>query len=961
MTVAIGQQGYVFESVEGDLMDTRIYRLQNGLTVYLSPNKEKPRVQAYIAVRTGSRNDPSETTGLAHYLEHIMFKGSTSFGTVNYAEEKPYLDQIEAKYEIYRTLKDSGRRKNCYREIDSLSQLASRYFIPNEYDKMMASIGAQGSNAYTSFDVTNYLEDIPSNEIENWLRIESERFQNMVIRGFHTELEAVYEEYNIYTAMDEENASNAFLALAFPGHPYGTQTTIGTQEHLKNPSITNIKNYFSRYYVPNNVAICMAGDFDPDDVIPLVDRYFGTWKPNPALSRPEYPAIEPDKTVRDSIVWGKESESLLMGWRFKGAADLQSDTLDVIAKMLANGKAGLFEINLEQQMKALGVSCFNLALKDYSVLWLHGTPKSGQPLEELRDLIAGEISKLRTGDFPDDLLPSVVANMKLEYYQSLLSNENRADMFVDAFINGKEWRDVVGKLERVSKLKKSDIVTFANTHFKDNYFCVFKKQGEAVPVKKIEKPAITPIPANRELSSAFLNEMNMRNVKPIEPRFVDFQRDMSVLPLKGKTKGNVMHSSLLYKHNNDDGLFSLSFVYPLGTENIKGLDLIPEYLYYIGTDKKTSADIKQAFYRLACNYSVRVSSDEVRINLTGLNENLKAALQLLEEFLHHAHGDSVSYGKFVELMKKSREDAKKDQRDNFTYLRNYGIYGDYNPKRNTFSNRELESAGPRTLLDMLKQVLSMPHDILYFGPSPQQHIVSLLAKVHKTATRPQDIPEAHKYIAQPTQCNEIYFAPYDAQNIYMMQYHNEKRSWNPEEAALKAVFNEYFGGSMNSVVFQELREARALAYSASAYYNQPVKASEPESFYTYIISQNDKMIDCITTFNQILDTIPQSETAVEIAKQSLKKTLESRRVTREAVLNSYLSARRMGIDYDINKRIYEQLPTITLSDLVEFERTNMSEKPLRYIILGKEEELDLKALEKTGQVKRLTTDEIFGF
>ena len=169
MMLTAHAKDYKYQTVPGDKMNTRIYTLDNGLKVYLSVNKEKPRIQTYIAVRTGSRNDPAETTGLAHYLEHIMFKGTRTFGTSDYAAEAPLLDAIEAKYEVYRRITDTQQRKDCYREIDSLSQLAAQYFIPNEYDKLMASIGAQGTNAYTSNAVTCYVEDIPANEVENWL------------------------------------------------------------------------------------------------------------------------------------------------------------------------------------------------------------------------------------------------------------------------------------------------------------------------------------------------------------------------------------------------------------------------------------------------------------------------------------------------------------------------------------------------------------------------------------------------------------------------------------------------------------------------------------------------------------------------------------------------------------------------------------------------------------------------
>ena len=271
LPLSLSAKDYKYATVPGDLMQTRIYTLDNGLKVYISVNQEKPRIQTFIAVRTGSKNDPSETTGLAHYLEHLMFKGTKQFGTNNPQAEAPLLDEIEKRYEEYRLVTDPELRRQKYHEIDSISQLAAQYFIPNEYDKLMAAIGAEGSNAYTSNDVTCYTEDIPSNEVENWAKIQSDRFKNMVIRGFHTELEAVYEEYNIGLSSDQRKLFYTISKMLWPNHPYGTQTTIGTQEHLKNPSIVNIKNYFNKWYVPNNVAICMAGDLDPEKAIALID------------------------------------------------------------------------------------------------------------------------------------------------------------------------------------------------------------------------------------------------------------------------------------------------------------------------------------------------------------------------------------------------------------------------------------------------------------------------------------------------------------------------------------------------------------------------------------------------------------------------------------------------------------------------------------------------------------------
>ncbi|MBQ1611769.1 MAG: insulinase family protein, partial [Muribaculaceae bacterium] len=408
----------------GDATATQCYTLSNGLKVFLSVNPQSPRITAHIAVRTGSRNDPAETTGLAHYLEHLMFKGTKQFGTSNYAAEKPLLDTIEARYEQYRKVTDPALRKKLYHEIDSISQLAAQYNIPNEYDKLMTGIGGIGTNAYTSTDVTCYTEDIPANEVDRWARIQSDRFRNMVIRGFHTELEAVYEEYNIGIAKDQWKFFDAMNAKMFPTHPYGTQTTIGTQEHLKNPSITNIKNYFNNYYCPNNVAICMAGDMNPTEVIAILERYFGDWKPNYSMTRPEFPALKPLTAPVDTTVVGQEAEFMALGWRFGAGNALQTDTMDVVADLLSNGTAGLMDLDLNQTHEVMMSGAYSDMMTDYSMLMLIGYPNEGQTLEEVREKLLAEVDKLRRGDFDDDLLPSVVNNAKLGYLRSLDSNRS---------------------------------------------------------------------------------------------------------------------------------------------------------------------------------------------------------------------------------------------------------------------------------------------------------------------------------------------------------------------------------------------------------------------------------------------------------------------------------------------------------------------------------------------------------
>ena len=943
-----------YESVNGDPMQTRIYTLDNGLKVYLSVNKEEPRIQTYIAVRTGSKNDPAETTGLAHYLEHLMFKGTKQFGTTDPEAEAPLLDEIEQRYEEYRTITDEATRKQKYHEIDSVSQLAAKYFIPNEYDKLMAAIGSQGSNAFTSNDVTCYVEDIPSNEIENWAKVQADRFQNMVIRGFHTELEAVYEEYNIGLSSDGNKQYEALLAKLFPTHPYGTQTTIGTQQHLKNPSITNIKNYFAKWYVPNNVAICMAGDFDPDKTLEILKKYFGEWKAGEDVTQPTFPELEPLTQSVDTTVVGLEAENIWLGWRSDKASSLQNDTLELVSAVLYNGKAGLLDIDLNQEMKVMDAGAFAEPMLDHGFFLLAGQPKEGQSLDEVKELLLGEINKLKCGDFDEDLLLSALNNKKLDDLRSLDHNSARVSKMLNAFVNGIEWQQLVGQKNRLEKITKQELVDFANRFFTDGYVTVYKRQGEDTTQKKIDKPAITPIPTNRDLVSQFVKDIQEAEVKPIEPQFLDYKKDLSFFTTQ---KG----LPVIYKQNTENGLFELQFRYEFGQEDDNRYDVAANYIDYLGTDKLSAAQVKHQFYKMACNYAISVNADAITIGLSGLAEYMPDALALLEDLLHNAKVDEEAYQQMVGLILKNRQDQKSEQRSCFTMLGQYALYGPHNAMRDNMTEQQLRETNPQELLDLLKNISQYEHQVLYYGPIAEEKLDGCLSDLHHTEKDLKPVLEGKPYELQTITEPEVIIAPYDAKNIYMRMFVNEGRQTNLDEHATIELFNEYFGGGMNGVVFQEMREARGLAYNAMAYYLTPAKKGQPEYFLTHIITQNDKMMDCVKQFREILDKMPASEAAFQIAKDALTKRLASQRTTKFGVIRAYISDKRQGFDFDVDKKIYEDLQNLTLQDIEGFEQANIAGKTGRYVILGNEKELDMVSLGQIAPIRRISLEEIFGY
>lgn len=955
MSSCSSQKKYGYETVPNDPLKARIYTLDNGLKVYLTVNKETPRIQTFIAVRVGGKNDPAETTGLAHYFEHLMFKGTDKYGTQDYAAEKPLLDQIEQQFEIYRQTTDEAERKAIYHTIDSLSYEASKYAIPNEYDKLMAAIGSSGSNAYTWYDQTVYQEDIPSNQIENWAKIQADRFENNVIRGFHTELEAVYEEKNMSLTRDNSKVQEAIFSSLFPKHPYGTQTVLGTQENLKNPSITNIKNYYKQWYVPNNMAICMSGDLDPDETIALIDKYFGGLKPNPELPKLNLPKEDPITAPVVKEVLGPDAESVALAWRFPGLASKDFEVLQVVSQVLYNGKAGLIDLDLNQQQKVLNSYGYPMGLADYSAFILGGLPKQGQTLEEVKDLLLNEIKKLRAGEFDEKMLQANINNFKLYELQSMESNEGRADIFVNSFINGTNWKDEVTAIDRMAKLTKEDIVAFADKYLKeDNYAVVYKKQGKDPNEKKMTKPEITPIVSNRDVASPFLTSIQENAVRPIEPVFLDFKKDMSQLTAKSDIP-------VLYKQNTTNDLFQLIYVFDMGNNNDKALGTAFDYLEYLGTSDMTPEELKSEFYRLACTFYVSPGNERTYVVLSGLNENMPAAMQLFEKLLADAQVNKEAYNNLVGDILKARADAKLNQGQNFSRLMNYAMYGPKSPATNLLTEAELASMNPQKLVDRIHNQNNYKHRILYYGPSSSKDLLATIDQYHQVPATLKDIPAGNEFSYLETPATKVLVAPYEAKQIYMAQISNLDKKYDPAIEPTRELYNEYFGGGMNSIVFQEMRETRGLAYSAWAGIMPPSYLKYPYTIRTQIATQNDKMIDAVNTFNDIINNMPESEAAFKLAKEGLINRMRTDRIIKSDIIWTYINAQDLGQSVDPRIKLYNDVQTMTLKDIVDFQKEWVKGRTYVYCILGDKKDLDMNKLKAVGPIEELTQEQIFGY
>lgn len=948
------QKQYTYKTFNNDPMGVREYTLDNGLKVYMSVYKDAPRIQTYVAVRAGSKNDPSTTTGLAHYLEHMLFKGTQKLGTTDWEKEGPIIQQIEDLFEVYRMFDDSATRAVIYHKIDSLSYEASKISVANEYDKAMTAIGSKGTNAFTSNDYTMYVENIPSNQLETWAMVQGDRFQNMVLRLFHTELEAVYEEKNISLAKDGRKTNEMMMAALFPHHPYGQQTTLGTIEHLKNPSMRNIRNYFAQYYVPNNMCVAMAGDFDPDEAIRIIDKYMGCWKPG---NVPEFHKV-PEAPITSPIVrtvTGLDPENITIAYRIDaGNGSHEALLASLLDQVMSNGKCGLIDLNINQQQKCMGAYAYTYALNDYIAYVFGGRPLQGQSLDDVKDLLLQQVELVKQGKFEEWLLEAAINNVEYTIQKMAESNDSRARQMAYAFVQHQSWDEICNEINELRKISKQDLVAFANKVFREGaYTVVYKRQGTPDPIVKVTKPAITPIEVNRDKTSDFLAEIKSHQVTPIEPVFVDFNKDMQ------KTK-QANGSELLYVKNNENSTFSLNYYFDFGSDADKTIDLAADLLDYLGTSKHTVDQLNEEFFRLACDYSLSVSNKTISVHIGGLSKNMEKAMALVEEIFSDVQPNDEALQSLVERIIKGRKDNKSNQQNAFRALTQYAMYGENSSFLDVLTDQELRAYNSQQLVDAIRGLFAYKHRVLYYGDASIDQVKATVTKIHKTPKSLKKVPANKKRQPVAVGGNQVLFCHYDAKNSYVNEYFRGGK-YDVKLLPQVSLYNEYFGGSMNAIVFQELREKRSLAYNASAYYSQ---TGEKDGYFfdqAQVVTQNDKLGDALAAYEDLFNNMPEAQANFDLAKESSISSLRTARTTKFGIINRYLTFERMGWKSDPSKTFFAMLPSMTMQDVVNFNNKYVKGQKKCYIILGNEADTDFQMLAKYGKVKKVKLDDLFAY
>lgn len=944
--------GFSYESVSNDPTGLRLYTLDNGLKVYLGKNEEEPKIQTLIAVRAGSKYDPADNTGLAHYLEHMVFKGTDKIGTQDYAKEEVFLKQISDLYEEHKVEQDADKKREIYKRIDEVSLEASKVSIANEYDKMVNSLGAEGTNAFTSNEQTVYVNKIPANELDKWLKVESERFSKLVLRLFHTELEAVYEEFNRGQDSDGRKQYFAVLEGLYPNHPYGTQSTIGKSEHLKNPSMEAIHAYFEQYYVPNNMAVIMVGDLDFDKTIAKVNDAFGAYETK-EVTHPVFPAEAPITAPIKKEVFGPTAESIYVAFRTKGKGDKQEVIVTLIDYMLANSSAGLIDLNLNQKQMVQNASSFTNFDNDYGFHLLYGTPKQGQTLDEVKDLLLSQIDKVKKGEFEDWLLDAVVNDLRLSKIREYENASSTAYGYLDAFIGFQDWSNRIQMLDEMKKITKQEVIDFANTLYGDNYVAVHKIKGDDPNIVKVENPGITPIELNRGKESSFIKEFNNVSSPKLSPKYVDYKS-----AIKELETANGLKVSFVENPNND--IFNLNIIFDMGKDHDKMVSLAAGYLDFLGTDKYSPEELKQEFYKLGINYYVSSADDKTYVGISGLKENLDAGLALLEHLWSNAVPNQETYDKYVEKILKGRQNDKTEK-GNILWngLMNYGKYGEESRLRDIYSMSDLRAITPKELVEKVKDLKQFKQRAFYYGKDVDNAIASLDKNHIIDMDNLKDYPEKKIYLEKETGGN-VYFVDYDMVQSELLLL-AKGAEFDSEKMAASRLFNTYFGSGLSSIIFQEIRESKSLAYSAFSRYDTAREVGKSDYVRAYVGTQANKLPQAVDAIMELMNDMPEAEEQFNQAKEATLKKIASERITKSNIFWTYESLKKRGFENDNREALYKTIEKMTLVDLKTFFDNNIKGEQYNVMVVGNKKDVNFEALAKLGKVQEMDVDNLFNY
>lgn len=930
------------------------FTLENGLKVYLSPNPQEPRFSARVVINAGAKRDPVESTGIAHYLEHMLFKGTDELGTVDYAKEKPLLDEITRLYDEHSREEDETKRLALLKQINQLAIKSSQYAIPGEFDRLYNRLGAQGLNAYTSHESTVYEVDLPKNRLEHWAMIESERFKDPVFRLFQSELETVYEEKNRSMDNKEWALNEAVNAQLYQKHPYGQNTVLGTIESLKNPSLSKMYAFYHRYYVPNNMALVLSGDFDPREARTLIKKYFSAWKRSDV---PQYqpPREAPIEGIRKVTVPYKGEEKTMIAFRTAPYASEDRAALRMIDMLLDNNETGLINLDLVKPQKVRAAGSFPDIETDGGVQYLWGIPAPGQSLAEVDKLLLGQLEKIKKGAFDETLMQGIALGEEIRTKRGLESNEGRVGVLIDSFLKGRSPAGILADTAKLRLLKKQDVMRVARKYFGSDYVLGWRVDQEP-SFPKITKPELEKVALNPNQQSDFVSKAEKLAAVPIQPRWVNFGKDFQV---KNYDLGVLQY----HVTNPVNDLFNLTISYDYGDKHYPNFSRLMGELNAAGTYKLSSDEVAKKFYAMGVSYSFEVGDYDFQVKLSGIDEQFEPAVALIEQVLWHARLDENRLKAKVENWIKTREDKMKDGPTVRSALRNYILFGARSPFVDRPTNQALRQLSIKDYPRMVEQLRKQNFEIQYSGRLPMDRVTSLLKKYHEPRRiavpllkpRPQPAVTYEDWHDKPV---KIFFTHHPSVQAHL-DLVLPGDEVNPRERALCDLYDEYIDGGMGAIMFQEVREARSLAYSTYAQYSLGGRLGDRDQMQAYIGTQADKAVEALKLFIELMKTPPRSQAQFERALMSLINQYGTNVIPFRSVPGTVRRWADLGLDADPRPARLADLKEKKLDDVFGYLQAKIASRPLTFTLVGDRTKLDMASLKKLGDLEEVPLERLF--
>ena len=931
-----------------DYLKLQTYKLANGFTVYLLPDKNATSTFGAVAVNAGSKNDPADATGLAHYLEHLLFKGTTKMGTTDYEKEKPFLDSITIYYQQLGKTTDETQRKKIKSLINNQAMQASKYGLPTEFHTLLSSIGGTEINAFTQPDMTVYHNSFPGEQMEKWLGLYAERFTNPVFRSFQSELEVVYEEKN---RGSDNFASQLFELLnkkLYPNHPYGTQTTIGTTEQLKNPPINRIYEFFNSYYVANNMALFLVGNFDVAKTIPLIQEKFGAMRTGDV---PKFPDYTPTKFTTNEVTNIRITPIKfdIVGYKSIPNGHADEVALKVCNNLLSNqSETGLLN-KLQQDGKLLAALTFPFHQHDDGAEILLIIPKMiGESFKEAEKLTFTELDKLSSGDFSDEFLQLTKNELIKDYKTEMEEPQSRGMKLLAVFNTGKDWNSITSFPEQVNKITKDDIKTIATKYYKTYHYTIHSKTG--FPKKdQLEKPGFKPVITEQTEKSAFAQQFEKIPDAKVNPKFLDFKNDAAIIDLGNNNK-------LFAIKNLYNDIATLNIKYYAGKEKIPNLDLAVTILNESSIKGMKLEEYKEKLSQLNCTVSFGVEDDFFTVEINGDEKNISAALAIANNLLKDPEASPSAKKNTEEGVQASYQQEEKDPATMGAILRSYALYGDKSEYKKRASLSAVKKLTAGDLLQLIKEATSYSASFHYCGNADFTSVAENIKKNYflnnkgaaaLTYNEPKAFSKTVIYFVNDSKArqNQVYFSV-------------QGNSYNPADDAKLSLLGQYIGGSFSGLILQEIREYRSLAYSAGGRFTKPVLQNKPLLFTSFVGCQADKTNESIEVMMKLLNDLPKYSDRLTPFKTYVASTVSTNYPSPREHTEAIEELQLKGFMSDPKTNEYNLVGSTSFDDMYNFYEQNIKGKPVVITIYGDKSKVDLSKLKSLGEVIELKKDEI---